>query len=1151
MFLLAAFNLVAQKDFSSTRYAKIEVRDTVVLDSLSFQPNSVHVVGDSLNYKELPFLGKVVFYPPFHTDSVVVRYKVFPLNFTTVIQPRVYGEQEEQQQDLISLNPYSFNREVGREDLFGGPGLKKSGSIARGVNVGNTQDLSVNSNLNLQLSGEFQGVEILASVTDNNIPIQPQGNTQTLQDFDRVFIQFSKDGHKVIAGDFQTQENKDVFLKYNKKAQGVSYSGGYNSKLFGKPATLNVKADAALSRGKFARNVFLGQEGNQGPYQLSGAENERFIIVLSGTERIYIDGKLLKRGMDEDYIIDYNTAELTFTTNRLITKDIRIVAEFQYSDQNYGRSLFNTSNEIKNENGRVFFNFYSEQDLRFQQLQQSLSAEQISLLNDVGDSLQLAISPQVDTVEFTQNQVLYAEEDSLVEGVVLTYYRYSTNADSARFSLGFSNVGAGNGNYILSNSTANGRVYSWVAPIGGQAQGDYEPVILIIAPKQQQMLTMGMDCKVGKNSKLFFEAALSNQDQNLFSDKNKEDDVGFALKTSFANTQIYKKKLNDSVTNTFQSKNTIGYQIIDNKFREIERFRDVEFTRDLNITQTNPSTVEQTFDWEWRLLKNNQQKVQTNIAYLDRRGTYWGLNSKAQLNVGVWKGAKINGKGSFVLSEDQQFNSSFLRHLVTFEQKVSKKLTLNLMEEEERNRTNNLVGDTLALTSFRYTVLGGGFDYGFTNNIKLAVNANQRLDYLPGNNQLNTVTTANNANAKFTFKNKKGTSFLWNSTYRELSINNAELVSVEPENTFLNRIDYKFKLWRGMLQSSSFVEIAAGSELRRQFQYVEVTPGQGVYTWIDYNNDSIQDLNEFEIAQFTDQANYVRVFLPATDFIKTYTNQFNQGLNINPARYFKRDTKVKKFITRFNNQFLAKLNQKISKDQNQRFQLPFQSSISDTNLISISSTLRNTVYFNRSNPIFGINYTYKTNQSKDLLTTGFEARELTSNDIDVRWNIKQKFTLRTKGTVSTKARASELFSAQDYEILSYELEPKLTYQKGSSFRVSINTALKDKRNAALFGGETSLFRKVGTEVTYNILKKGRMTGGVDYVNTTFSGEQTGTSPLLFDMLEGFQIGTNYTWNVNYTRTFKNNLQLSLRYEGRTSESARAVHTGNMQVQLLF
>ena len=84
---------------------------------------------------------------------------------------------------------------------------------------------------------------------------------------------------------------------------------------------------------------------------------------------------------------------------------------------------------------------------------------------------------------------------------------------------------------------------------------------------------------------------------------------------------------------------------------------------------------------------------------------------------------------------------------------------------------------------------------------------NQRIDYLPFNNILNKVTTANNAGAKFTYDSKKGTKFLWNSVFRELSINNSDLVTQKPENTFLNRFDYKFKLLKGLINSSSFFEI--------------------------------------------------------------------------------------------------------------------------------------------------------------------------------------------------------------------------------------------------------------------------------------------------------------------------------------------------------
>ena len=89
-----------------------------------------------------------------------------------------------------------------------------------------------------------------------------------------------------------------------------------------------------------------------------------------------------------------------------------------------------------------------------------------------------------------------------------------------------------------------------------------------------------------------------------------------------------------------------------------------------------------------------------------------------------------------------------------------------------------------------------------------------------------------------------------------------------------------------------------------------------------------------------------------------------------------------------------KLNTKTSKEQEKRIQIPFKNGINDTSLISASSSLRNTVYFNRSNPLFGMNYTIKTSQNKNILTSGFEGRSLTSNSIDLRWNIAKKITFK-------------------------------------------------------------------------------------------------------------------------------------------------------------
>lgn len=1163
--------------------------DIAQLDTLSLVPGSIFITTKNgtlldtsfykINYADglIIFNRKNLSKSNIALDSLRSTYKTFPFLFSSEVK---HKDINRIRPDLLgNINPFSYNAESPDNDIFKMDGLDKSGSISRGISFGNNQDMVVNSNLNLQLSGHLgNDVDILLSATDSNIPIQPEGNTQQLQEFDKVFIQISNPTSKLIAGDFQLQRPNSYFMNFHKKAQGISFSTVIKTST-NKPdpkdqGLYKTSLSAAVSRGKFARNPILGVEGNQGPYRLKGAENEPFIIILSGTERVYINGKLLDRGQENDYVIDYNTAEITFTAKQLITKDKRIVVEFQYSDKNYARSLLHFGNDLEQNKLKLHLHVYSEQDSKNQPLQQALTPQQKQIMSAVGDTLSLAVSPSFDSVTYSNNEVLYQKTDTIIGTHTYTIFKY--NADSANYRVTFSSVGQGKGNYIQIPSSANGKVFEWVMPdtITNKPSGSYEAVILLITPKQKQMLTAGIDYAFSANTKLSVEAAMSKNDINTFSSANSNDDIGYGLKMNFDNTKPFYSDKQMDTSKLVVLRSNVNYEYVQKTFSPIQRYRNVEFERDWNRLAPTVSNDQNGY------FLNDQHIAGAGFS-VSKKGTgeigykintfFEGSNYSANKHfintILKQNGYTINYAGSLLSSESTNY-TKFYRHKTDLSQKI-KGIVVGVKDEFERNKFTLPKKDSLLSQSYQFWEWQGYIQNSDTTKNKYGIYYKQRIDYGAKNTlgltSLNRSTYGETYGGFLDLNQNPNSQFKLTVNYRTLKIIDSTILLIpqKTENTLISRVEYNFTLWRGLVNSNSFYEVGSGLEVKKQFSYIEVQPGQGPYTWNDYNNNKIKELNEFEIAVLSGTGTYIKVYTPTLDYIKVFTNQFSEILMLKPAALWANKNGVRKFISRFANQSAYRVDRKSTDSYLPRAYNPFFTETQSTN-VTLNSSFRNTLFINQLSPVFGMDITYQDIKNIALLTNGIDTRQNNYKEAHLRWNMSQQFFWNIAYKDGTKKFNSQYFEIRNYSIKYYEAEPKFNFQPNTTFRATISFKYTDRKNVFVYsnvidsifiGGEKSTLQDYGLELKYNVLQKGSLNVKANFIQITYKDSNNTdinqNTSLAFEMLDALLRGKNYIWGLTYQRNLSNNMQLSLTYDGRQSGHGKMVHTGGAQVRAYF
>ncbi len=383
------------------------------------------------------------------------------------------------------------------------------------------------------------------------------------------------------------------------------------------------------------------------------------------------------------------------------------------------------------------------------------------------------------------------------------------------------------------------------------------------------------------------------------------------------------------------------------------------------------------------------------------------------------------------------------------------------------------------------------------------------------------------------------------SLYVNYRVFNFVDVTKKNEPSLNSRMVYNDRFFNQLIQSTTVFETNSGSIPQQEFAYLEVPAGQGVYTWNDYNSNGIQELEDFEVAPFIDQAKYIRIYLPNRIYIKTHQNKFSKSIILNPNQW-QNESGLKKILSYFYNQTSYIIDRK-TENKGDNFDVnPFHNSTENT--LGLNSSFRNNLFFNRGKQDHSVTYSYIQNHSKNLLSVGAQEAKNSSNQLQYIHLYKKNWLIGFSVKTINTSVFSENFLQKNYKIKGYNLTPKISYlfSKNTSWDVFYELQNKANQTGDL---ETLLQNRFGTSFMYVSKKNFTMNGEVSFYQNMFVGNEF--SSVGFHLLEGLQQGQNLTWRLFLQKNLTNFLDINLNYQGRKSEASKTIHTGNVQLRVCF
>lgn len=1065
-------------------------------------------------------------------DIIVVTYKTIITGLKKEYKNRslvfVKGDDK-----IPSAKIVKVDKQVPVSESIFGKGIQKSGSLIRGFEVSSNKDFTLNSGLRMQLSGKLSDdIEIVAALSDENIPIQPEGNTERLNEIDKVFIQVKHKNVIGTFGDYELKHNSGEFSRLNRKLQGLKGEFFFDN-IYGAIAI-------ASSRGKFNTNQFAGKDGNQGPYRLYGANGENDISVIAGSEKVFFDGIEMKRGENNDYIIEYSTAQITFTSKRLVTSASRITADFEYTDRRFQRNFLglNLASTLFENKLKLSFNYYREGDDQSNLIDYSLTDEEKKILEKAGSNRNAAVVSGVSLAQADSTGKIigsYVKADTLISGSLFTYYKFNPDDVNAIYNVVFSYVGEGKGDYkreTLSN-------YKFA----GIGNGSYLPIRYLPMPELKQNANFILETDFIRNTNLSLELAGSSLNPNRFADSGENTVTGFAGNFFF---ELKPMQLNLFANSLGKISLNFRERFLQGKYSPFDRINSVEFNRDYNYN-TTVTADEELREINLNYLPIEQLNINTKYGMLKKGNDF---RSDRFVSNAKYSGAGISYleyNFDYVKTDNLLLSTSWNRQIgKAFYTIGSFRPGIEFLYENKDER--NSLTDSLYSTSLRYIEAAPYIEFVNVKAFDLRAQISVREESFPLLGILQKQSDSFLKSVKIGFRFIPEISSVLNLTLRNKNYTDAfKQKGFTNNETFLIYSQNRFNFFSSAVTGDLYYEAATEQAAKQQKVFVKVAVGAGNYKYIgDINRNGIADESDFELTAYDGE--FMVVMLPTDELFPVVDLKTSTRWNIEPAKLFKDGTLFSKILKPVSTETFIRIEENSKESSINRIYF-----MNLSRFLNDSTTIRGTNFFQQDLFLF-------RNESNLSIRTRFIQRKGLSQyagGVEKGFFIERSFRIRFQMVEEISNQTDFVNQTDNFLVTAVNNRSRLISKNELSTDFSYRPENNIEAGLKVLVGKTEdRFPVKPTEIYSNsqLLRMNFSFVGIGRLRLEFERAELVANSgnyIPYEVTNGNQIGKNYFWRLFFDYRLAANFSASINYDGRWQGGGKVIHTLRAEARAFF